>query len=89
MAYIALYRAYRPKTFDDVIGQEAVIQTLSNALKFNQTSHAYLFSGPRGTGKHRLQKYLQKQLIVFKKKTKHTIIVMSYIHSNHRICQIL
>jgi len=65
MAYIALYRAYRPKTFDDVIGQEAVIQTLSNALKFNQTSHAYLFSGPRGTGKTSIAKIFAKAINCF------------------------
>ena len=65
MAYIALYRAYRPKTFNDVIGQEAVIQTLSNALKFNQTSHAYLFSGPRGTGKTSVAKIFAKAINCF------------------------
>ncbi len=65
MAYIALYRAYRPKTFEDVIGQEAVIQTLQNALKFNQTSHAYLFSGPRGTGKTSIAKIFAKAINCF------------------------
>lgn len=66
MAYVALYRAYRPKTFQDVIGQEAVIQTLNNALKFNQTSHAYLFSGPRGTGKTSIAKIFAKAINCFK-----------------------
>lgn len=65
MAYVALYRAYRPKTFQDVIGQEAVIQTLQNALKFNQTSHAYLFSGPRGTGKTSIAKIFAKAINCF------------------------
>lgn len=65
MAYVALYRAYRPKTFNDVIGQEAVIQTLQNALKFNQTSHAYLFSGPRGTGKTSIAKIFAKAINCF------------------------
>lgn len=65
MAYIALYRAYRPKTFRDVIGQEAIIQTLENALKFNQTSHAYLFSGPRGTGKTSIAKIFAKAINCF------------------------
>ncbi len=65
MAYVALYRAYRPKTFHDVIGQEAVIQTLQNALKFNQTSHAYLFSGPRGTGKTSIAKIFAKAINCF------------------------
>jgi DNA polymerase-3 subunit gamma/tau len=65
MAYVALYRAYRPKTFQDVIGQEAVIQTLNNALKFNQTSHAYVFSGPRGTGKTSIAKIFAKAINCF------------------------
>ena len=47
----ALYSLYRPKTFSDVIGQEHITQTLSGALKAGKESHAYLFSGPRGTGK--------------------------------------
>jgi len=49
--YIALYRKYRPKSFDDVVGQDAIIKTLFNALKYKKTTHAYIFSGPRGTGK--------------------------------------
>ena len=49
--YQALYRKYRPKTFDQIVGQEHITQTLSNQIKTNQIGHAYLFTGSRGTGK--------------------------------------
>ncbi|HEX8974418.1 MAG TPA: DNA polymerase III subunit gamma/tau [Patescibacteria group bacterium] len=48
---ISLYRKYRPQTFADVIGQKHIVQTLSNAITHDRVSHAYLFTGPRGTGK--------------------------------------
>ena len=51
MSYQALYRVWRPQTFADVVGQEHVTKTLQNALLQQKISHAYLFSGPRGTGK--------------------------------------
>lgn len=51
MAYLALYRKYRPRTFDDIVGQDAVVTTLRNQVKFGQLGHAYLFCGTRGTGK--------------------------------------
>ena len=51
MAYVALYRAYRPQNFTEVVGQEHIIKTLQNAIKLNKVAHAYLFCGPRGTGK--------------------------------------
>ncbi|AKP66962.1 DNA polymerase III subunit gamma/tau [Companilactobacillus ginsenosidimutans] len=60
MAYQALYRVWRPQTFADVVGQEVVTQTLRNAVANNMTSHAYLFSGPRGTGKTSCAKILAK-----------------------------
>ena len=47
----ALYRKWRSQTFDEVVGQEHVTQTLRNALRDDRVAHAYLFSGPRGTGK--------------------------------------
>ncbi len=47
----SLYRKYRPQTFSDVIGQTHIVQTLSNAIKHGKIGHAYLFTGPRGTGK--------------------------------------
>src|SRR5690606_13840239 len=51
MSYQALYRVYRPRTFEDVVGQSHITQTLQNAISTGKFSHAYLFSGPRGTGK--------------------------------------
>ena len=60
MAYKALYRLYRPQTFDEVVGQNHILQTLKNAIKTNKIAHAYLFSGPRGTGKTSMAKLLAK-----------------------------
>ncbi|MFD1418968.1 DNA polymerase III subunit gamma/tau [Companilactobacillus keshanensis] len=60
MAYQALYRVWRPQTFSDVIGQSVITQTLKNAVASKMTSHAYLFSGPRGTGKTSCAKILAK-----------------------------
>jgi len=62
MAYIALYRKYRPKTFEDIIGQEHITSTLINQIKLNRTSHAYLFCGIRGTGKTSAAKVFAKAL---------------------------
>src|SRR5690242_15991705 len=58
----ALYRKYRPQTFDEVIGQEAVARTLRNAIANGQVRQAYLFAGPRGTGKTSLARILAKGL---------------------------
>ncbi|KRM86795.1 DNA polymerase III subunit gamma/tau [Lacticaseibacillus thailandensis] len=62
MSYQALYRVWRPQTFTQVVGQEAITQTLKNAVATGQTSHAYLFTGPRGTGKTSVAKILAKAL---------------------------
>jgi DNA polymerase-3 subunit gamma/tau len=56
----ALYRKYRPQTFDEVVGQEAVVRTLTNALSQGKVRQAYLFAGPRGTGKTSLARILAK-----------------------------
>lgn len=60
MSYQALYRVWRPQRFDEVIGQSLITQTLKNAIKTHQTSHAYLFAGPRGTGKTSMAKIFAK-----------------------------
>ena len=58
MQYLALYRKYRPRRFGEVVGQEVITQTLQNAVAGGRTSHAYLFCGPRGTGKTSTAKIL-------------------------------
>jgi DNA polymerase-3 subunit gamma/tau len=58
----ALYRKYRPQDFDEVVGQDAVVQTLRNAIEADQVRQAYLFAGPRGTGKTSLARILAKAL---------------------------
>lgn len=56
MSYLALYRKYRPRTFDEVVGQEHIVRTLQNQIKTERISHAYLFTGSRGTGKTTIAK---------------------------------
>ena len=60
VSHIALYRAWRPQTFQDMVGQHHVIQTLQNAIRENRIAHAYLFNGPRGTGKTSAAKIMAK-----------------------------
>lgn len=60
MGHIALYRAWRPQSFQEMVGQKHIIQTLQNSLREQRFSHAYLFSGPRGTGKTSAAKILAK-----------------------------
>lgn len=60
MAYKALYRTYRPADFSEIAGQEHITRTFKNALKNNKLAHAYLFSGPRGTGKTSIAKIIAK-----------------------------
>ena len=62
MAYKALYRTYRPQTFEEVAGQKHIIRTLRNALANNKIAHAYLFCGPRGIGKTTMAKLFAKAL---------------------------
>ena len=60
MSYLALYRKYRPNEFDEIVGQENIIKVLKNSILNNKFSHAYLFSGPRGTGKTSMAKLIAK-----------------------------
>ena len=62
MAYLSLYRKYRSQDFDTIVGQKHVIQILKNALENNRLGHAYIFSGPRGTGKTSMARILAKAL---------------------------
>ena len=62
MAYIALYRKYRPQTFTDVVGQHQVSETLMRAIREDKVAHAYLFAGPRGTGKTSMAKIFARAI---------------------------
>ena len=62
MSYVALYRRWRPETFENLVGEEHISRTLSRAVTSGQTSHAYLFTGPRGTGKTSTAKILARAL---------------------------
>ena len=62
MSYKALYRTYRPQTFDDVVGQDVIVQTLRHAIEHDKIAHAYLFCGPRGTGKTSIAKLMAKAI---------------------------
>ncbi len=61
-SYLPLFRKYRPQSFDDVIGQEALVKALSNAIELNRIANAYLFCGPRGTGKTSCARIFAKSL---------------------------
>ena len=62
MEYLAFYRKYRPKKFDEVVGQQYIIKTLKNVIKTNNISHSYMFVGPRGTGKTSVAKIFAKTI---------------------------
>ena len=60
--YLALYRKYRPQVFDEVVGQDHIVKTLINQIKFDKISHAYLFTGSRGTGKTSIAKIFARAI---------------------------
>ncbi|MGC8844069.1 MAG: DNA polymerase III subunit gamma/tau, partial [bacterium] len=62
MEYQALYRKWRPQRFDEVVGQRHIVQTLQNAVKSGNVAHAYLFCGPRGSGKTTTARLLAKAM---------------------------
>lgn len=62
MSYVVLARRYRPQTFEDIVGQEAIVTTLRNAIRSNRVAHAYLLAGPRGVGKTSAARILSKAL---------------------------
>lgn len=68
MSNLVLYRKYRPKTFAEVVGQEHVVRTITNAIRDNMVSHGYLFAGPHGCGKTSLARLLAKSLNCQKRK---------------------
>ena len=61
-SYEPFYQKYRPQNFNDLVGQEPIIVALSNAIKFQRISHAYLLTGPRGTGKTSTARILAKSI---------------------------
>ena len=63
MAHQSLYRKYRPDTFDDMVGQQHIERTLRNAVAQDSVAHAYLLTGPRGTGKTTTARLLAKALL--------------------------
>jgi DNA polymerase-3 subunit gamma/tau len=62
VAYLSLYRKYRSQTFSDLVGQEQVVKTLQNSISQEKVAHAFLFTGPRGTGKTSTARLLAKAL---------------------------
>ena len=64
MSYLAFYRTFRPNTFDEVVRQEHIVRILKNQIETDKVGHAYLFCGPRGTGKTTLAKILHALLTV-------------------------
>ena len=71
MSYVALYRKWRPQTFTDVVGQKQVSETLMRAIREDKVAHAYLFSGPRGTGKTSVAKIFARAINCEKGPTDH------------------
>ena len=86
----ALYRKYRSKSLEEIIGQEHITTTLSNALKAGNISHAYLFTGPRGVGKTSIARILAHEInqLPYEDETTHLDIIEIDAASNRRIDEI-
>lgn len=85
MDYQALYRMYRPQSFDDVVGQTHVTKTARNAISKGKQSHAYIFSGPRGTGKTSIAKVLPKLLIVLIVTMVNLVMNVRFVKESHKV----
>ena len=85
MDYQALYRMYRPQSFNDVVGQTHVTKTLRNAISKGKQSHAYIFSGPRGTGKTSIAKVLPKLLIVLIVTMVNLVMNVRFVKESHKV----
>lgn len=88
MEHLNLYRRYRPTSFDQVIGQQTIVKTLENAIKYNKISHAYLFNGPRGTGKTSIAKIFSKEINNFNDNKDHPDIWEMDAASNNGVDEI-
>ncbi len=86
MSYLTLYRKYRPKSFEEVSGQKVPITILKNAIKNDKISHAYLFAGPRGTGKTSIAKILSRTINCDQHGTEPCEKCPSCINSNSKEC---
>ena len=76
MENLVLYRKYRPKTFKEIVNQEHIIRTLTNALTLNKVAHAYLFAGQRGTGKTTVARLLAKAVNCLELKKHELVLVL-------------
>lgn len=88
MEHLNFYRRYRPTSFDQVIGQQTIVKTLENAIKYNKISHAYLFNGPRGTGKTSIAKIFSKEINNFNDNKDHPDIWEMDAASNNGVDEI-
>ena len=85
MDYKVFYRKYRPKNFDELVGQDSIKDVLTNSIKLNKIAHAYIFTGPRGTGKTSTAKIFAKTLNCIDNKNgiscDQCVMCMSYVDS--------